>query len=70
MKWFKENLQGEMKPSLIIWSGDSVSHDLTHMTKDKVVQTLKILTQLIKEAFPGVPLVISIGNHDFEPANY
>ena len=70
MKWFKENLTGELKPSLIIWSGDSVSHDLTHITKEKVIETLETLTQLITETFPDVPLVISIGNHDFEPANY
>ena len=47
-----------------------MSHDLTHMTEEKVVRTLKVLTELIKEAFPGVPLIVSIGNHDFEPANY
>lgn len=26
MQWLHENLRGEQKPSLIIWTGDSASH--------------------------------------------
>jgi hypothetical protein len=69
MQWLKENLRGELKPSLIIWTGDSASHAMVQMTEDQILTTIKILSDLIKEAFPSIPIVFSIGNHDFEPSN-
>lgn len=70
MQWLKENLRGELQPDLILWTGDNVSHDMQHMTEEKVIETLQVLTDLIKEFYPDVPLVAILGNHDFEPANY
>jgi hypothetical protein len=40
------------------------------MTEARVIETIKSLTGLIKDIFPDVPLIVSLGNHDFEPANY
>ena len=59
-----------MKPDLILWTGDSVSHDMEEMTEERVIETLQVLTSLIKEIYPEVPLIASFGNHDFEPSNY
>jgi predicted MPP superfamily phosphohydrolase len=70
LEWLRAHLIGDLKPSLILWTGDSVSHDIRHMTEEHVVLTLETLTNLIKEFFPDVPLIASLGNHDFEPANY
>ena len=70
IEWLKENLRGEMAPDLILWTGDSVSHDMQHMTEETILETLKKLTNLIQSNFPDVPLIVNIGNHDFEPANY
>lgn len=68
LKWFAENLPKQ--PDLILWTGDSVSHDMAYMTREKVLQTLKLLTEIVKEVYPTTPVVVAIGNHDFEPANY
>ena len=39
------------------------------MTAEIVQETIKLLTELIIEAFPGIQIVFCIGNHDFEPAH-
>jgi len=52
MSWLKENLRGHLKPDLILWTGDSVSHGLTYMTEKEVLTTVFILSELIKETFP------------------
>lgn len=47
LEWLRDNLRGEMAPDLILWTGDSVSHDMQHMTEEKVILTLQTLTNLI-----------------------
>ena len=58
-----------MKPELILWTGDSVSHGMEYMTEKEVLETVRILSMLITETYPEVPIVFSLGNHDFEPSN-
>lgn len=70
MEWFRSNLIEDLQPDLILWTGDSVSHDMQHMTEEDIILSIQTLTDLIKEFFPDVPLIASLGNHDFEPANY
>jgi hypothetical protein len=70
MEWFEGNLRGELKPEFIIWTGDSAPHSLIDMTEDLLLETVERLTKLINDTFPDVPLLVSLGNHDFEPANY
>lgn len=69
MAWLKENLRGHLKPDLVLWTGDSVSHGMEYMSEDEVLKTVRILSLLIEETYPDVPIVFSIGNHDFEPSN-
>ena len=69
MTWLKENLRGHLKPDLILWTGDSVSHGMEYMTENEVLKTVLILSVLIEETYPGIPIVFSLGNHDFEPSN-
>ncbi len=54
---------------MIIWTGDSPSHDLWQITEDDVAKTIEQVTELIKEKFPGVPMYMTLGNHDFHPPN-
>jgi sphingomyelin phosphodiesterase len=61
---------GHRKPDLILWTGDSISHDLTGIIEEHVYDSIIKLTSLIKKAFPGTPLLLCLGNHDFEPANH
>jgi len=69
INWLKENLRGHLKPELIIWTGDSASHSMEYMDEKEIVETVRLLTLLLKETFPDIPIVFSIGNHDFEPSN-
>lgn len=34
--WLKENLRGETAPDLIIWSGDSSSHQMLKLSEEDV----------------------------------
>lgn len=65
-----KNLVGHRKPDVILWTGDSISHDLTGILEEDIYKVIKKLTKLIRHSFPGVPIVVSLGNHDFEPANH
>lgn len=42
---------------------------MIQMTEETILETVKILSSLVEEAFPNIPVIFSIGNHDFEPAN-
>lgn len=62
-------MRGHLKPDIILWTGDSASHAMIQMTEETILETVKILSSLVEEAFPNIPVIFSIGNHDFEPAN-
>ena len=68
--WLRDNLKDSRKPDLILWTGDSVSHQMLDISKDDVYKTIEALTAMVERLMPDIPFVVSIGNHDFEPANY
>lgn len=70
IKWLSRNLVGHRRPDLILWTGDSISHDLTGIIEEHVYDSIKKLTKLIKDSFPDTPVLLCLGNHDFEPANH
>jgi hypothetical protein len=39
------------------------------LTEELVQLTIRKLTEMIISEFPGIQIIFSIGNHDFEPAN-
>lgn len=53
----------------ILWTGDSVMHtrrdEALTLNKTVNIGMLRDITNLIKEAFPEVPLIPTVGNHDF-----
>lgn len=62
----------EAKPDMIIVSGDFVHfppRNSSDITADRVVETLRQVTDWISKAFPGVPVFPCLGNHDFDPSN-
>ena len=40
------------------------------ISEEDVYYTIEALTKMIEMYFPETPVIVSIGNHDFEPANY
>jgi hypothetical protein len=39
------------------------------VTEEHVYRSIQILTDLLRDSFPDVPILVSLGNHDFHPAN-
>jgi len=70
IEWLSKNLVGHRKPDMILWTGDSISHDLTGITESDIYDSIIKLTELIRKAFPDTPLILTLGNHDFETANH
>jgi predicted MPP superfamily phosphohydrolase len=66
----KQNLVGHLKPKYILWTGDSVSHEVLSQTKEHVLNSIQALNTLLHEGFPETPILTSLGNHDFTPQNW
>lgn len=60
----------EDRIDMIIWTGDSVSHDVHHTSYQETIDTVTNLTSLLYNYFPNTPVVPVLGNHDFYPLNY
>lgn len=47
IEWLSKNLIGHRKPDLILWTGDSISHDLVGISEEDVLESIRKLTKLI-----------------------
>jgi hypothetical protein len=47
VEWLSKNLIGHRKPDLILWTGDSISHDLVGISEEDVFMSIQKLTKLI-----------------------
>ncbi|KAH9511227.1 Sphingomyelin phosphodiesterase [Dermatophagoides farinae] len=54
---------------MIFWTGDNVPHDVWNTSKTMVIEHNKIVANLIKETFAGVPVLPALGNHEAHPIN-
>jgi len=59
------------QPRFIIWTGDTPAHPkiVDSINETDVLNLLANATQLIKQTFPGVPVYVALGNHDYRPDN-
>lgn len=55
---------------MVLWTGDSISHDLQNISPTDVLDSISALTSLIANHFPNIPVIPALGNHDFHPPNY
>lgn len=56
----------------IVWTGDSARHDIDNKyprTRQEIYDTNRWALSLLEEAFPGTPIVPTIGNNDIFPHN-
>ncbi len=58
------------KIDLILWTGDSISHDVHNTNQQHTLETINQLSLLIHNHFPTTPVIPTMGNHDFDPVNY
>merc|ERR1711871_117676 len=60
------------RPDFIVMSGDFVHfppRNTSDLTSEAVVNTIRAITEWVKDRFPGVPVFPCLGNHDFSPSN-
>ncbi|PWN23647.1 hypothetical protein BCV69DRAFT_240494, partial [Microstroma glucosiphilum] len=56
----------------IVWTGDSARHDIDNKyprTRQEIYDSNRWALSLLQEAFPGTPIVPTIGNNDIFPHN-
>ena len=53
----------------VLWTGDNVPHDWWNTTKEVNLKHIKLVTDLVKTAFKGKPVFVSLGNHESHPIN-
>ncbi|KAA0184609.1 hypothetical protein HAZT_HAZT002047 [Hyalella azteca] len=51
----------------IIYTGDSVAHDLWKLSREKNTKVINKVGELLKEYFPYTPIVGALGNHESFP---
>ncbi|KAF7640126.1 Metallophos domain-containing protein [Meloidogyne graminicola] len=54
-------------PDFIIWTGDTAAH--IKYTHQEFIDTMRTVTDDIKQRFPNVLVIPILGNHDVEPSN-
>jgi sphingomyelin phosphodiesterase len=54
----------ELKPDMIIWTGDNIAHDIWHQNETYQPVPTEIATKFIKKYLPGVPLFPVFGKAD------
>ena len=59
----------EIKPDVIIWTGDNTAHDVWHQNSSTQTVPTKFATEYIKEFLPNVPLFPIFGNHECFPGD-
>ena len=65
MKYISE----EIKPDLIIWTGDSQNHDVWSQNEMNQTYPQQLITSLIKEYLPETQMYPIFGNHECFPAD-
>lgn len=67
---FLEHVKNEVKPDLILWTGDSNSHSVWNSTQQETINVVTFLCLLMKEKFNyTMPIYPAIGNHEFYPVD-
>ncbi|PAA76951.1 hypothetical protein BOX15_Mlig024602g3 [Macrostomum lignano] len=54
---------------LIYFTGDLPDHHVWEQTRQEEIALYSGFTQLVQKYFPGVPLVVAMGNHESVPVN-
>lgn len=54
---------------IIYYTGDFGNHFDWLSPRSSVMNGIEFVTRQIKEKFPNVPVMMTIGNHDIHPAN-
>lgn len=63
-------INDNIQPDLLLWTGDSISHNFYQHTPEEVKRKLEKVSEIIDTHFKGKTRVYPVmGNHDFYPLN-
>jgi UDP-2,3-diacylglucosamine pyrophosphatase LpxH len=62
-------INSEIKPDMILWSGDITAHDIWKYSLEEVKKYTHTFADFLKDKFLGQSLYPVEGNHDFEIMN-
>ncbi|XP_076068763.1 acid sphingomyelinase-like phosphodiesterase 3b [Oratosquilla oratoria] len=58
------------KPDFVLWTGDDTAHvEDKYISRKKVLDIVRNLTESLSSSFEGVPVIPVLGNHDYSPKN-
>ena len=63
-------LSNQIHPDFVVWTGDNARHDADPLfvrTEQEIYTENTQVADALAQAFPGVPLVPSVGNNDVYP---
>ena len=62
-----EYVANDLKPDIVMWGGDSPSHDASVQSINETVSELLSVTSKVQSYLEGIPIFASLGNHDAFP---
>lgn len=64
-------IKEEIKPDMVVWTGDNSAHNVWDNTNEEVIEYTKNITDTIKGIFEGTDITVFPiqGNHDTWPIN-
>lgn len=63
-------IRDEVKPDILIWTGDTVPHDLWGMSTESVINDVTKVSNIISNILGNTTVIYpSVGNHDAYPVN-
>ncbi|ESO05258.1 hypothetical protein HELRODRAFT_77714 [Helobdella robusta] len=63
------NKLSKEKFDYILWTGDSLSHNVWNQTRDDQLKVLHYIAQRFDKYFPNIPVFPALGNHEGVPVN-
>lgn len=65
-----EYIRDVVKPDVIIWTGDSISHDFWEHTHEEVIRKITVISDLVFQYLNKTSTIYPVmGNHDVFPLN-
>ena len=63
------NIANTVKPDIILWTGDNPPHNVWSQSREFQLNATRRVTGFMKQYFPGIHVLPSIGNHESFPCD-
>jgi len=62
-------IKNQIKPDVVLWTGDSIPHNIESVTFDETVNNMARVSREVADGLKGIPIYAAPGNHDTYPAD-